>query len=78
MTDEQIENEARACYEDYRAAKPRAVGGALVPAWEDNYMEEVKDAWRAVARGVLARHGRAPTGQEPWNPPPYPPAKPST
>jgi hypothetical protein len=55
---EAIEEEARALYEDYRAQKPRAVDGVLIPLWQDNAMDSVKDAWRATARGTLLRAAR--------------------
>jgi hypothetical protein len=56
-TEAQIEDEARALYEDYRAAKPQAVGGVVIPSWEDNPREDVREAWRACARGSLGRRG---------------------
>lgn len=55
FTTDEIEAEARALYEDYRRQKPHAVGGAVLPAWDGMYAEEVKDAWRAAAKGSLER-----------------------
>ena len=60
-----IEAEAEALYEDYRRQKPHAVAptpglsGVLLPSWRENGKEDVRDAWRAAARGALERRALA-------------------
>lgn len=53
FTEVQIEAEAERLYEHYRAIKPTAVGGAVLPSWKDNQLEAVKTAWRGLARANL-------------------------
>jgi hypothetical protein len=66
-----VELEAMRLYQDYRTAKPTAVGGAPIPAWGDNTKTDVLDAWRSTALSALRRAGKVPPEPtRPTQPPP--------
>lgn len=70
MNERDIEDEARALYEDYRAYKPKVVDAASIPPWEDQRREDVRNAWRAAAIGSLKRRAAAITIGGPIDPDP--------